>query len=99
MVCKRIWHPGYSNTLIPNECPQPLLIEDKENNNNTDRSINIDMETNIESGRYYFSSAQEPTEKASVFQSSEKFAIAMLQRSAPILLVSGGDQTNNRDEC
>jgi len=91
---KESGHPGYSNRVIPEECPQPLLIEDKENDNNTDRSVNIDMETNIESGTYYFSSAQEPTEKTSVFESTEKFALAMLKRSAPILLVSGGNQAN-----
>jgi hypothetical protein len=52
------------------------------------------METNIESGTYHFSSAQDPTEKNSVFDSTEKFTIAMLKRSAPHLLVSGGSFAN-----
>ena len=51
---KESGHPGYSNTLIPEECPQPLFVEDKETNNNTDKSENIDTETNIESGTFHF---------------------------------------------
>jgi hypothetical protein len=47
-------HPGYQNTTIPEKCPQPLFVEDKETNNNTDESVNVNMETNIESGTYFF---------------------------------------------
>ena len=94
---KESGHPGYSNTLIPEECPQPLFVEDKETNNNTDKSVNIDTETNIESGTFHFSSAQDPTEKTSVFDSPEKFTIAMLNRSTPHLLVSGGSFANSRE--
>ena len=94
---KESGHPGYSNTLIPEECPQPLFVEDKETNNNTDKSENIDTETNIESGTFHFSSAQDPTENTSVFDSSEKFTIAMLNRSSPHLLVAGGSFANNKE--
>ena len=94
---KESGHPGYSNTLIPEECPQPLFVEDKETNNNTDKSENIDTETNIESGTFHFSSAQDPTENTSVFDSSEKFSIAMLNRSSPHLLVAGGSFANNKE--
>jgi hypothetical protein len=48
------------------------------------------MDTTVESGTYYFSSAQEPTDSASVHGSSDKFALAMFQRSAPTLLAYGG---------
>jgi hypothetical protein len=34
-------HPGFNNTSIPHECPQPLLVEDKETTNNTDYSLGI----------------------------------------------------------
>ena len=47
-------HPGYQNITIPEECPQPLFVEDQETNNNTDESVNVNMETNIESGTYFF---------------------------------------------
>jgi hypothetical protein len=55
---KECGHPGYQTTTIPEECPKPLFVEDQETNSNTDKSINVNVETNIESGTYYFSSAQ-----------------------------------------
>ncbi len=44
--------PGYQKTTVPEECPQPLFVEDQETNNNTDKVVNVNMETNIESGTY-----------------------------------------------
>ncbi len=48
------------------------------------------METNIESGMHYFSLVQEPSENRSVYGLSDKFALAMFQRSSPTLLAYGG---------
>ncbi len=31
-------HPGFKDISIPEECPQPLLVEDRETNDNTDFS-------------------------------------------------------------
>ena len=53
------------------------------------------METNYESGTYSFSTAQDTSVNASVYGSSDKVAIALLQRSAPNLLVYGGTYANN----
>jgi hypothetical protein len=50
-----------------------------------------------EIGTYYFSSAQDPSEGTSVYGSSEKFALAMFQRSAPTLLAYGGTYANITD--
>ncbi len=55
------------------------------------------METNIESGTYYFSSAQEPSDTTSVYGSSDKFALAMFQHSAPTLLAYGGTYANIKE--
>ncbi len=60
-------HPGFQNTTIPGECPKPVFVEDQETANNTDKSINVNVETNIEIGSYYFSSAQEPSGNTSVY--------------------------------
>ncbi len=87
---KESGHPGFQNITVPEECPKALFVEDQEANNNTDKSVNVNVETNIESGTYYFSSAQEPSENTSVYGSSDKFALAMFQRSAPTLLAYGG---------
>jgi hypothetical protein len=53
------------------------------------------VESNYESATYSFSTAQDPSVNASVYGSSDKFSIAMLQRSALNLLVYGGTYANN----
>jgi hypothetical protein len=83
-------HPGFNNTSIPHECPQPLLVEDKATTNNTDYSFDKTIETMYKGGTYYFSSAQDPSETTSVYGSSKRFALAMFQCSAPTLLAYGG---------
>jgi hypothetical protein len=87
---KESGHPGYQKTTVPEECPQPLFVKDQETNNNTDKSININLETNIESGSYYFSLVQESSENTSFYGLSGKFALAMFQCTAPTLLAYGG---------
>ncbi len=43
-------HSGFKDISIPEECPQPLLVEDRETNNNTDFSINKNVESSYEGG-------------------------------------------------
>jgi hypothetical protein len=90
-------YPGFKDTSIPEECPKPLLVGDSDTNNNTDISVNKNVESRYEGGTYYFSSAQDPSEATSVYGSSERFALAMFQHSAPTLLVYGGTYANNTD--
>ncbi len=40
---KEYGHPGYQNTTVQEECPEPLFVEDQETNNNTDKSVNVNM--------------------------------------------------------
>ncbi len=68
-------HSGYQKITVPEECPQPLFVEDQETNHNTDKSVNVNVEINIESGTYHFSLAQEPSENTSVYGLSDKFAL------------------------
>jgi hypothetical protein len=41
-------YPGYTNTSIPEDCPQLLLVEDTEARNNTDDPTNETVEINFE---------------------------------------------------
>jgi hypothetical protein len=99
MVCQGIWSPGYLNTSIPEECPKPLLVEDTPTKNNTDTDDPSDktVEANYKGGTYYFSTAQDPSQHSSVYRSSDNFALAMFQRSAPTLLAYGGTYAKNAD--
>jgi hypothetical protein len=90
-------HPCFQNTTIPEECPKPLFVEDQETANKTDKSIKVNVETNIESGTYYFSSVIEPSENTSMYGSSDKFTLAMFQRSALTLLAYSGTYANLKE--
>ena len=88
-------HPGFKKILITKDCTQPLLVEDPETRNNTDDPDNATLEANYEGGTFVFSSAQDPSEDTSVFGSTDKFAIAIMNCCAPTLLASGGTYANN----
>ncbi len=90
-------HPGFKDTSTPEQCPQPLLVEDLETKNNTNDSANINVESNYEGGTYYFSSAQDPSENTSVYGSPERFALAMFQHPTPTLLAYGSTYANVTD--
>ena len=87
-------HPGFQNVPIPSDCPQPVLIEDKENHNNTDAPMNTGVEDTIVGGSYFLSTAQDPNSKTSVYGTDRKFTVALMNRSTPKLLVYGGNYAN-----
>ena len=66
-------------------------MEDKETENNTDRELNRGIEKTFEYGTYYFSTAQDPSDKTSVYDDSKKFAMALINPSALTLLTIEGD--------
>jgi hypothetical protein len=88
-------HPGYDKTLIPEDCPQPFLVEDPETRNNTDDPANATLEANYEGGTFVFSSAQDPSKDTSVYGSTDRFAIAIMNHCAPTLLMLGGTYSSN----
>ena len=46
-------HLGYNKTSIPEDCPQPKLIEDSKTRNNTDVPVNESLETTYEGGTFF----------------------------------------------
>jgi hypothetical protein len=54
MFVQESGHPGLKDTSIPEQCLQPLLVEDLEIKNNTHDSANINVESNYEGGTNYF---------------------------------------------
>mgnify|MGYP006194651551 CR=1 FL=1 len=85
-------HKGYKDVTPPDECPKPVIIlQDEDNENNTAHSIDPEVECKIQGKTYYFSSeAQNPTTDNSVFDNTEDFVKAMLDSTAPTLLMYGG---------
>ena len=90
-------HPGYQNLPNQNDFPKPIFVEDQETTNNTDVEMNPTVERTFEGGTYFFSTAQDPSENTSVYGTSNRFALALLNRSAPTLLPIGGKYANMKE--
>ena len=59
--------------------------------------MNAQVEGTYAGGTYFFSTAQDPSDKISVYGDSKRFAIAMLNQSSPTLLTVGGSYANMRE--
>ena len=68
---KELGHPGYSGIPMPKKFSCPLFVEDKESDNNTGRFVNRTVEFTVEGGTCYFYTAQDPSEKTSVYSDSK----------------------------
>jgi hypothetical protein len=69
---KESGHLGYAWFAMPENFPSQVFVEDKETENNTDREMNGGIEKTLESRTYYFSTAQDPSDKTSVYANSKK---------------------------
>ncbi len=46
-------HPGYTETSIPEDCTQPILIEDSDTRNNTDCPVNASLDQLMKAGPFF----------------------------------------------
>ena len=90
-------HPGFKDVPLPNDCPEPVIIQDNDVINNTDPSIDRKTEETFVGGSYIFSSAQDPKPNNSVYATDTDFTMAMLNQAAPTLLVYGGKYANMKE--
>ena len=91
-------HPAYKDLTPPEQCPAPRILEDEENDNNTDISQDPDVENQYQGGTFTFTSSNDPTENSGVFPNSAEFASALMNQSSPLLLVRGGGYVNASKE-
>jgi hypothetical protein len=67
-----------------------VILQDQENQNNTDESVDESVE--LKFGQKFFSSgSQNPTEYASVFDNSAEFLQSILENNTPTMLIYGGN--------
>ena len=92
---KQSGHRGFKDVTVPEECPQPKLVEDKKNNEDTE--MNPTVEKQFDGGTYYFSSAHSPSEDTGTCTTQAEFTKTLLNRAPPTLLVSGGAYKSGRD--
>ena len=83
----------------PEECLDPaIILQEDDNENNTDKSVDSKSECKIEGKTYYFSSkAQNPAQDNSVFDNTEDFVHAMLNSTAPTMLMHGGSSLKGHE--
>ncbi|KAL7455724.1 hypothetical protein ACHAWC_007254, partial [Mediolabrus comicus] len=97
---KESGHPAYNNQTPPDECPQPQVIADPDNEHNTNEEeagADNDEECTFEGSTYYFSSNEDPQDGQSVFDSGKMFVKAMLSGNSPTMFVYGGKYTPRRE--
>ena len=70
------------------------MLDQEGNQYNTDEPQNPSIEDQFSGGTYTFTSPRDPTENNSVYRENEDFTMAVLNRTAPILLVHGGNYVN-----
>ena len=90
-------HPSFKGQDLPIDVTsiQPTLIQDKDCA--TDKSEDEIKETSFGGATWSFSSAQDPSTDASVFETARKFACALVNRTIPKLLISGGTYVRDKE--
>jgi hypothetical protein len=84
-------HPGFDGVNVPEECPQPIIIESTDTDNNNDNSADASVENIFTGGSYFFSTGQDPEPQSSIYGTNKEFTLAMLKDEKPTLLVYGGN--------
>ena len=64
----------------------PTIIQDRKHNDIAEE-MDPSLEATFGDTHYFFSSAQDPTEKSSVYKTSRKFACALVNRSSLTIFV------------
>eukprot|EP00984_Skeletonema_dohrnii_P016910 scaffold7595_cov74-Skeletonema_dohrnii-CCMP3373.AAC.3 len=92
-------HPAYEGVTPPTECPKPRFIVDEETPNNTDQEHDQELEKEfaVAGATFHFTSAHEPQDDTGIYESNQKFVKAMIDRTMPTLLVSGGKYADMRE--
>ena len=90
-------HPAYyEKVTLPREedIQKPVLLPSPNNAHNTDETMNPAVENRFEGGTYTFTSGLDPSADSGLHADSTQFALSMLNRTAPLLLVYGGNYVN-----
>ena len=90
-------HPAYKDLTVPAECPKPNIVQDPDTTNNTDEEQDVEKETKFAGSTFHFAPGTHPTSKNSVYETNEKFVMAMIKCTMPTLHVHGGEYANLKE--
>ena len=90
---------GYKDVVPPDECPDPIVVlKNDDTENNTDDPIDPSVECKMGEKTYYFSNEpQKPNESNSVYDNNNQFVNAMLDNTAPTMLMYGGSYLRSHE--
>lgn len=86
----------YSSLSDIEHAPQPVIIEDKPDVNNTDYPGDVTMEQML-SFQYFFPSVGDPEEASGTYSSSDAFATALIKGETPTMLFHPNELVVDRD--
>jgi hypothetical protein len=88
--------PSIQRIPLPTRCTVPNIYDDSSPTSKEKKSKKKERleENSFGGGTYYFSSAHTPTPSTSVYESTSKFAEAILKNKSPQLFVYGGNRTD-----
>ncbi len=95
MVCQRIWASRIYHHLYSRELSMTSFSWRPQSKKQYQWSNQWDCRSQFWRWDLCFSSTQDPSENTLVYGSTDKFALAMFNHSAPTLLAYGGSYTNN----
>ena len=96
-----IWvskHHAFRDVTPPEECPQPILFEDRGNEGSTDDAQNPSGGNEFGGRSFTFTSAHEPSETTGVYRNNTEFTVTILNRALPMLLAYQGKCVNSGRE-
>ena len=83
-------HEGFEDVTPPEECPQPRLLQDPDNEHSTDESKGARVENEYSGATFTFTSSHDPSENIGVYKNNTEFTMAILNRESPMMLAHGG---------
>ena len=88
--------PSIQRIPLPTRCMVPNIYDDSSPTSKEKKSRKKERleENSFGGGTYYFSSAHTPTSSTSVYESTPKFAEAIMKNKSPQLFVYGGNRTS-----
>ena len=91
-------HPSFKGQAMPSDVGvlQPIFIQDSRDSTEC-ASKDAEIENAFGHEYWTFSTAQDPTEDTSVYQTTQKFACALINKTMPKLLVQGGEYAKEHE--
>ena len=91
-------HEGFQDVTPPEQCPQPRLLQDPDNDYNTDESQDASIENEYGGATFTLTSSHDRSENIGVYKNNTEFTMAILNHELPMMLAHGGKYFSSGQE-